>query len=200
VPGDTIKVVAKKAYQDEQKDFLVATYNNISRNAELSPGQVLELPIIEQDLRKPSLNVQEVLTRAKQALDQKNYQEAADTAERILVYEPQNVFARDLINLSYYTQAKELAAANKPAEALAAFKNVDPGYRDTRENIAAIQNNLKNIAEDYYKKGVAAFIKEDLDGAIKEWETALSIDASHTKASQDLEKAKALREKLKKVQ
>jgi tetratricopeptide (TPR) repeat protein len=200
VPGDTMKVVAKKAYQDEQKEFMVATYNNLSRNAELAPGQVLQLPIIEQDLRKPSVNVQEVLVRAKSAMDQKNYAEAVDAAERILVYEPQNVFARDIINLSYYNQGKELNAANKAAEALAMFKNVDPGYRDTRENITAIQSSLKTVAEDHYKKGVASFIKEDLDTAIKEWEAALSIDPGHAKANQDLEKAKALREKLKKVQ
>ena len=200
LPGDTLKGVAKKAYQDEQKEFMVATYNNLSRNAELAPGQVLQLPIIEQDLRKPSVNVQEVLARAKSFMDQKNYTDAVNAAEIVLVYEPQNVFARDIINLSYYNQAKELNAANKPVEALAMFKNVDPGYRDTRENIAAIQASLKAVAEDHYKKGVAAFIKEDLDTAIKEWETALSIDPGHAKANQDLEKAKALREKLKKVQ
>jgi tetratricopeptide (TPR) repeat protein len=200
VAGDTMKGVAKKAYQDEQKEFMVATYNNLSRTAELAPGQVLQLPIIEQDLRKASVNVPEVLVKAKALMDQKNYGDAIAAAESILVYEPQNTFARDLINLSNYNQAKELAASNKPVEALAMFKNVDAGYRDTRENMASIQNSLKAVGEDHYKKGVAFFIKEDLDSAIKEWETTLSIDPGHAKANQDLEKAKALREKLKKVQ
>ena len=200
VPGDTLKGVAKKAYQDELKEFLVATYNNLSRTAELTPGQVLQLPIIEQDLRKPSVNVTEVLARAKTSLDGKSYDEAISAAESILLYQPQNTTARDIINTAYYQHAKDLMAANKPVEALSMFKSVDPGYRDVRENIASIQSGLKAVAEDHYKKGVASFIKEDLDSAISAWELALSIDPSHAKATQDLEKAKALKEKLKKVQ
>jgi tetratricopeptide (TPR) repeat protein len=199
VEGDTMKVVARKAYQDEQKDFLVAAYNNLSRNAQLTPGMVLQLPIIEKDLRKPSVNVQEVLARAQGLLEQGQFEQAIAAADSILVYDPGNTTAREITNAAYYRQAKALAASNKPLEALAMFRNVDPGYRDVRESVAALQNQLKATAEAHYKKGVEFFINEKLDEAIAEWEQALRIDPEHAKAAKDLENARQLRERLRQV-
>jgi len=200
VQGDSMKVIAKKAYQDEQKDFLVAAYNNLSRGATITPGMVLQLPIIESDLRKPSVNVGDVLKKAKELLDQGQFSPAIEAAESILVYDPGNAFAREIMNASYYTQAKELATQNKNMEALSMFKNVEPGYRDTREAMAAVQNSLKGVAEEHYKKGVQAFINEQLDSAIAEWEQTLRIFPGHPKAQQDLDNARQLRDRLQQVQ
>lgn len=199
VQGDTMKVVAQKAYQDEQKDFLVAAYNNLSRSAAITPGMVLQLPIIDTDLRKPSVNVPEVLTRGKSMLDQSQFDQAIAAADSILVYDPGNSTAREIINTAYYRQAKELVEQNRQLEALALFKSVDPGYRDVKESVAAIQNNLKGVAEEHYKKGVQFFINEKLDEAIGEWEETLKIDPNHPKAAADVENARQLREKLQQV-
>lgn len=60
----------------------------------------------------------------------------------------------------------------------------DPRGRNPRE------------AEEHYAAGVRRFLAEDLDGAIREWESALSLDPSHPKARRDIEKARRMKGKL----
>lgn len=199
VQGDTMKGVALKAYQDEQKDFLAAAYNNLARDAPLSPGTVLRLPILEPDLRRPSMNVAEVLEKAKGLLEQEQFDLAIAEADSVLVYDSSNAAARDILNAAYYRQAKALAAQNKPVEALAMFRNVEPGYQDARELVDTLQAGLKDQAEEHYKKGIQLFIDEKLDEAIAEWEETLRIDLDHPKAAQDLENARELRERLQQL-
>ena len=40
------------------------------------------------------------------------------------------------------------------------------------------------------------FLEEDLDGAVREWEKALSLDPAHPKARRDIEKARRLKGKI----
>ena len=44
-PGDTLKEVAKKTYQDPQKDFLIAYFNGLGKDPTLAPKSILRLPI-----------------------------------------------------------------------------------------------------------------------------------------------------------
>lgn len=52
-------------------------------------------------------------------------------------------------------------------------------------------------AEVHYKKGVKHFIAQDLDQAIEEWEETLQLDPEHPKAKRDLERARRMKENLK---
>jgi tetratricopeptide (TPR) repeat protein len=200
VPGDTMAVIAKKAYQDEKRTFIVAGFNDLPVTAKVEPGQVFKLPIIESDLRKPSVNVNEVLGKAKTMLEQGNFDDAIATVESILVYDAGNAMARAMINTAYYNQGKAYQGANQPLEALTAFKNVEPGYKDTQAAMDTLQTALKASAEVEYKKGVEAFIKEDLNLAIAQWEVTLRMDPAHPKAQEDLQNARQLRDRLREVQ
>jgi tetratricopeptide (TPR) repeat protein len=51
-------------------------------------------------------------------------------------------------------------------------------------------------ADVHYAAGVRHFLAEDLDGAIREWEKALSLDPGHPKARRDVEKARRLKGKI----
>jgi len=53
-------------------------------------------------------------------------------------------------------------------------------------------------AEVHYKKGVKHFLAQELDQAIEEWEETLQLDPEHPKAKKDLERARRMRENLKK--
>ncbi|OGP58928.1 MAG: hypothetical protein A2V65_01480 [Deltaproteobacteria bacterium RBG_13_49_15] len=46
-PGDTLEEIARKAYQDPQKGFVVAKYNDLKSESALESGRVLKLPVIE---------------------------------------------------------------------------------------------------------------------------------------------------------
>ena len=46
-PGDTLKGIAKKVYNDPQKDFLIAYFNNLGKNPQPSPKTTLRLPVLE---------------------------------------------------------------------------------------------------------------------------------------------------------
>ncbi|MHB8783923.1 MAG: tetratricopeptide repeat protein [Desulfobacteria bacterium] len=51
-------------------------------------------------------------------------------------------------------------------------------------------------ADLHYEAGMRHFLAEDLDGAIREWERALSLDPAHPKARRDIEKARRLKGKI----
>ena len=93
--------------------------------------------------------------------------------------------------------------------------NVDIGTSNTAEKVPGYSGpekeakDLRNAAqrkEDaerklreadaHYAAGMRRFLEEDLDGAIREWEKALSLDPSHPKARRDIEKARRLKGKI----
>jgi len=51
-------------------------------------------------------------------------------------------------------------------------------------------------ADAHYAVGMRHFLAEDLDGAIREWGKALSLDPAHPKARRDIEKARRLKGKI----
>jgi hypothetical protein len=55
------------------------------------------------------------------------------------------------------------------------------------------------LAEAHYIKGVKFFVEEDVEGAIQEWETTLSLEPNHPKAKKDIENARKLLQNLEKI-
>ena len=51
-------------------------------------------------------------------------------------------------------------------------------------------------ADAHYAAGMRRFLAEDLEGAIREWEKALTLDPAHPKARRDIEKARRLKGKI----
>jgi hypothetical protein len=52
------------------------------------------------------------------------------------------------------------------------------------------------MAQIYYRNGVKDFINEDLESAIAEWEKALVCNPDHEKASENIDNARRLLEKI----
>lgn len=84
--------------------------------------------------------------------------------------------------------AEKSSGNSRPGMGGAAPRNADerkaPPGRNPRE------------AEAHYAAGVRRFLEEDLDGAIREWESALSLDPAHPKARRDIEKARRMKGKI----
>jgi tetratricopeptide (TPR) repeat protein len=215
--GDTLKEVARRTYQDPQKDFLIAYFNNLGKDAKLVPGATLKIPILELTLAKQpvkaeempmdekeipvsakerSLDVKEMVSKALVSFKAKEYREAAFMAEKTLEIEPASKDARDLINASYYQMGKKLSQEKKYQEALTMFTHVESGFNDVRKWIASTK---KQLAEAHYIEGVKYFTREEFDKAIKEWEATLTMDPNHQRAKKDIENARSLLQKLKEI-
>lgn len=208
-PGDTLKNIAGRKYNDQSKDFAVAYFNNLKPNLKLHPGALLKLPVIDVtvtftsketgydeetakpvDLSKRPPDVKDVHA----ALEKSDFPKAVTLSERMLQFDPSNKEARELFNSSSYTYGKNLINEEKYQDAIKFLSKADPNYKDTKENIATAK---KKLAEVHYINGVSYFLKDKLDEAIDEWKITLSLDPNHPKAGNDMQNAKNMLEKLK---
>jgi tetratricopeptide (TPR) repeat protein len=145
---------------------------------------------------RPSANLEELLTTAQAHLNARRYKEAIAAAEKILETDPTNKEARGLISQANYQNGKALIQAKKFSEALTALNRADPAYRDVRESILYAK---KQLSEAHYLQGVKYYTEQELEKAIKEWETTLAYDPGHTKARRDIETARGLLQRLKEI-
>jgi len=208
--GETLKEIARRAFNDPNKDFLIAYFNDLRIDSKLVPGNTLRLPVLESttakvtidtkesvmDAKEISADTKELLSKALAYYKVKNYRETVSISERVLEYDPANREARDLINESHYQMGKSLTQGKKYQEALEVFNRLDSGYKDVRESIALVK---KQLAGKHYLRGIKYFTDEELDKAIKEWEVALALDPNHPKAKKDIENARSLLQKLKEI-
>lgn len=209
--GDTIKGVARKFYKDPGKDFLVAYFNGLKVDGHIEPPLILRMPALETLPMKrtftpakmtaginheASMEIEEILSNARDVYRTENYQESATIAEKAMEYDPANRESLELMNASYYQLGIQLGQEKKYNEALKAFQRVDPGYKDVSIQLA---HNRKQLAEAHYIKGVEFFIEEEIESAIQEWEATLSLEPKHPQAKKDIENARNLLQKLEKI-
>ena len=209
--GDTLKDLAAKFYKDPQRAFVIARLNDLKVDSPIKPTQILRLPLLDSSPSKippfplptaarlnpeMELGFQENVGTAKEAYQRGDYRESANLAEKSLSSDPENREYRELKNASYYALGTQLGQEKKYDEALKAFQRVDPAYRD--RDIQLI-NNRKQLAEVHYLQGVKFFIEEEIERAIQEWETTLTLEPAHPKAKTDIEKGRNLLHNFKKI-
>jgi len=208
--GDTLKEIAKKTFNDPEKDFLIAYFNGLKMDSKLVPGNTLRLPVLESKTAKVTIDTKETMTDVKEISREsrellskalayykvKNYQETVSISEKVLEYDPANKEAHRLISESYYQMGKLLIQGKKYQQALDILVRLDSAYKDVRESVAYVK---KQLAGEHYLRGVKYFTDEELDKAIKEWETTLNLDPNHPKAKKDIENARNLLQKLKEI-
>jgi tetratricopeptide (TPR) repeat protein len=208
--GETLKDIAKKVYNDPQKDSLIAYFNGLGKDPKLAPKTSLRLPLLETPQTKPvtepretpgetreySSELKEKIGKATASFKSKNYKETLSITEEILLYNPSDKEARELMNASYYQMGKVSSQGKKYPEALEQFNRVDPGYQDVIALKASVERQL---AEAHYISGIKYFTEEKLDQAVKEWEETLRLNPQHPKAKADRENALRLLQKLKEI-
>lgn len=218
--GDTAYAIANKMYGDPGKVFLIMRYNDLEKRV-LTIGDLLRIPVLEPFLTKATseveetpdkfieseempgktepqvVNVQELLSTAHNLLKEKKYAEIIPLTEKIIAQDPKNKLARVLLNTSCYELGKANISAKKYEEALRFLSRVDSKYKDIKKVRAMAE---KRLADIHYKTGVNYFVHEDLDMAITEWKTTLTLDPDHAKAKKDIENARSLLEKLQKIE
>jgi tetratricopeptide (TPR) repeat protein len=221
MPGDNLREIAKKIYNDPQKDFLVAYFNDLGKDPKLTPKTTLRLPVLDVPQTQPApqprempMDPKEILGEPKEAPKEvketkeekmakavayfkaNKLKETASITEEILLSDHSNKEARDLTNASYYQMGKALHQEKKYREALEQLSRVDPKYRDVREWIVSVKRQL---AEVHYINGIKYYTQEKLDQAIQEWRETLNLNPQHPKAKGDIENAQRLLQMLKDI-
>jgi len=137
------------------------------------------------------------LEKARASLRAGEYQKAAVLAEQALEKSPASRLAKEMRNAAYYELGADYLRRQEYAEALRMFRKVDASYKDQKEMVARVQSRLREEAENHYAAGAKRFLAEDLEGAVKEWETTLKLDPTNLKAKKDLERARRMLEQVK---
>lgn len=85
------------------------------------------------------------------------------------------------------------------AEKVPGYSPPDKEGNDLRNAVEPKEGDERRLrdADAYHAAGIRRFLAEDLDGAIREWENALSLDPAHPKARRDIEKTRRLKGKIK---
>jgi len=84
-------------------------------------------------------------------------------------------------------------------DALKVLEKADPADGCAEQIRLGVRNAIKQQAEAHYIRGVKYFLNEELQNAIKEWKKTLKLNPEHGKAKKNIQNARSLLEKLKKV-
>jgi len=197
--GDSLVNIAENVYQDPNKYYLIAVYNNLDVDQPLIAGKNLKLPVLEPGLALPLVDITLELKNARKLFLSQEYKKVLQSTAKVLSIDPSNGEAADLKNAALYQIAKIFRQQHKYLESLETLKKLDPRYKGVQKDVAAVKMLLKKQAEEKYRIGVNYFVNEEIDKAIEAWEKTLMLDPQHPKARQDIEKARRLLNKLKEV-
>jgi tetratricopeptide (TPR) repeat protein len=143
--------------------------------------------------------VRHVLLKGENLLKEKKYEESMGVAEKILGYDPSNTAAKKLISKSFCQQGKDLFIQKKYDDALKLLDKAEPDDGCAEQIRLGVKNAIKQQAEAHYIRGVKYFLNQELQNAIKEWKKTLKLNPKHDKAKKNIQNARSLLEKLKKV-
>ena len=197
--GDSLVNIAKNVYQDANKYYLIAVYNNLDVNQKLIAGKYLNLPSLEPGLTMPLVDISRELKNADQLFLNQQYESVLQSAGKILKIDSSNREAAELKNAALYQIAERFRQQRQYLESLETLKKLDPRYKGVQKDIAEVKTLLKKQAEENYRTGVNYFVNEQFRKAIESWEKTLLQNPQHPKARPDIEKARNLLKKLEEI-
>jgi tetratricopeptide (TPR) repeat protein len=182
--GETFESIAKSRYGDAAKAAIVARVNDLDPAAKPVPGTVLTLPSLTPPATKAGAKRSEPAEQQDAAYDTEPAAVTPD-AGAPAAGEPAATVAPPA-PAPPPPPAPVLAPAPPPAPPAAPVPSP-----------AELERKRKEKAEEAYNAGVRFFVNQKLDEAIKSWELTLSLNPEHPKAQKDIEKARALQQKLR---
>jgi len=226
--GDTLREIARKNYNDPQKDFLIAYFNDLGKDPKLTPKMILMLPILEISQPKGTAEMKEIRMDPKELLaEPRDSKEAKESKETKEPKETREMMAKAEINfkankfketVSITEDILSIDPSNKQARGLtnAAYYQMGKGfqrekkYQEALERFNHVDPGYRDVrdliasakiqlAEVHYISGIKYFTEENLDKAVEEWEETLKLNPQHPKAKGDIENAAKLLQKLKEI-
>jgi tetratricopeptide (TPR) repeat protein len=195
-----LKTIAQEFYNDPEKSFLIAYFNDIPDQAVPEIGSTLIIPWVPIQKSTVPFDLEENLGKARLFLDSKRFSQALAVTSKIREQEPENLEATEIENAVYHQIAQEFERFGKYSDALNTMLKVKSDNQSTKSYISHLRLLVKDKADQHYRRGVRYFVNEELEKAIKEWERTLAIDPTNEMAQKDIGNAKSLLEKLRQIQ
>jgi tetratricopeptide (TPR) repeat protein len=195
-----LETIAQEFYNDPEKSFLIAYFNDIKDQATPEIGSTLIIPWVPIQKTVISSDLEENIEKARLYLDTKRFSQALAMTSKIREQEPENVEATEIENAVYHQTAQEFERFGKYTQALNTMLKVKSDNESTKSYISHLSLMVKDKADIHYRRGVRYFVNEELEKAIKEWEQTLAIDPTNEMAQKDIGNAKSLLEKLRQIQ
>ena len=187
-------VVIKEPFDNKEKYFIVDSVPEIK--------QIIDEGSLKEPKKKEVDRIIEVnvnLLKAKSCFNNQDDDQTISIVSKILEDDPENGEALALRNIAYFSKGNSLQLKQDHVEALKMFRNVEPGYKDINKKISALEKNLIQRSNFYYKKGVRSFVNEKLKDAIAQWNKALELNPDNREAQKGIKEARSILEKLKKI-
>ncbi len=226
-PGETLGEIAKKTYNDPQKDFLIAEVNHLGKDPKLTPKMVLRLPILDiappgtgetKVSREMVMDPKELLAEPKDSkvpVEPQEYKETrtmmakAELQFKAKKFSETAVIADDILSSDPSNKrARELKNAShyQMGKTLSAQKKYEQAIDQLsrvesgfRDTPELILSAKKQLAEVHYVKGIKYYTEEKLEQAVQDWEETLKLNPQHPKAKGDMDNALKLLQKLKEI-
>lgn len=195
-----LDTIAQEVYEDPEKSFLIAYFNDLKEDGIPEIGSTLTVPPVSIPKPTTGFDLEEHLGKARSFLDSRQYSRALQMVSRIQIHQPECSEALEIENSVYRLIAQEFEKFGKYSEALNVMMNVKTDCQTTQNYIAHLKQLVKDRADIYYRRGVRHFVNEELEKAIVEWKKALAIDPTNTTTQKDIENAENLLEKLRNIQ
>jgi len=133
----------------------------------------------EQDEKEPDDTVAMYTNLGIDLFNKKNYEQAIVELNKVVNADPNNAKALEYLYKSHFQQGINLF--NKQ-EYLSARKNFDAALKywsDCEQCIVYARRSEETYKDIHYNKGISNFNKEDLSGAVEEWELVKAVDHTY---------------------
>jgi len=206
-PGDSMSAIARRFLGDGLSFYMLSRYNDIRVPRQLAVGQTIKIPG-----RTGSAGSEPVAAEPAPAPPP-----VAVTPSPVPPSPPQSpppsasvatapppvpaapTIAETQVDrwIRIGTQAQNAGDSEKAYTAFKQAVQLDPNNADAK---AKMEQSRQDLVGKYTFTARTAFAKQDLDGAIKSWDSVVSLDPANETAKLERQKAIALREKLKTIQ
>jgi hypothetical protein len=160
-------------------------------------GKDIALDRLQAAIREQQITAD--LEKAQAFFKSKAYLQSLDLAEEVHRRAPDNKEAQALATEARYQLARQYYENKKLLSARTVLEQADENHDASMKLKQAVHEGLVQQAQIHYRQGVKAFINEDLEAAVKQWEKALTCNPDHAKARENIENAKRLMQKLEKM-
>ena len=192
-PGDTLALLAQRQLGDAYLFYLLARYNDIKVPKQLSSGQVIRLPGKTSAMREPSpppASSTPGVPAPRPTPPVASPPPAAPPPPPTPPHPPPPLTPGE-------QAMRDGAAAERTSDltrALIAYRKAE-SLGQTGAAAKAEQTRALLVSR-YTLAARNAFTKQDLDGAIANWQRVLDVDVNNGTARSELDRSKALKKKL----
>ncbi len=189
-PGESLSVIAHRELGDSLQFFALARYNDIAVPRRLAPGMIVRIPdrLRSEPAAMPAVDIEWEDSPAE--VEEADVAAAVETQEELVNQRRAGVLYAEGLN---ERQAGNLyLALSRFEEAI----GLDPALASAAEAARATRNEL--VAR-LHELAVSQYRDQQIDDAIASWEEALQLDPAFEPARVNLDRARAVQQRLREL-